>query len=368
MRPSAAGEEIPGLTALRGVAALAVAVFHLDWMLVPSLGLGKAVPPLTHAVTAVDLFFLLSGFLMAHVYGERLAAGQGRREFLQARFARLWPLHIMTAIAMVAVVMAFGVQHHVVSFASAALILQTTLLQALWPVLNWNYPAWSISTEAIAYVAFIFAAAPLLRSDRSVAIGIATLLVAVLVGISLFKGGRITSGHQLAGLARTFACFGLGVLLFRAWAADRASVRRIAGLATVPLLAVAVIMRWDPVLIMACAGILVLSAEATGWRAALLRSRPLRALGDWSYGIYLWHAPVHFAVAAVAAEFGIQVTTIDGPPAAVVMMGTVAGVMVLAAATYRWVEVPARAALRPRRTAPTPAASIPSRLAQPGRQ
>jgi peptidoglycan/LPS O-acetylase OafA/YrhL len=84
------------LDGLRGVAAFVVVVTHG----------GMALPfEISRAFLAVDFFFALSGFVLAHAYTERLRMGMAPRTFLLVRFARLYPLYILgTAIGILILV------------------------------------------------------------------------------------------------------------------------------------------------------------------------------------------------------------------------------------------------------------------------
>src|ERR1700677_2281169 len=77
--------EIRSLNTLRGIAALMVAIYHAPLL----LGVGQTFP---HAYLAVDLFFVLSGFVMLHAYEARLLDGLALGRFFQLRLARLYPL------------------------------------------------------------------------------------------------------------------------------------------------------------------------------------------------------------------------------------------------------------------------------------
>src|SRR6185369_7058906 len=97
---------IPCLDGLRGLAALAVVLFHFNIFFLPQARL----PFVGHAYLAVDFFFILSGFVMAHVYGHLLASNWRVHalQFGRARFARLYPLFAVTTLAMVFV---FALSH-----------------------------------------------------------------------------------------------------------------------------------------------------------------------------------------------------------------------------------------------------------------
>jgi peptidoglycan/LPS O-acetylase OafA/YrhL len=71
---------------MRGAAALMVVLLHI-----PMIG-GQQVKPGT-AYLAVDLFFLLSGVVIAHAYGPRLNGGLTPKDFLIARLVRLYPMY-----------------------------------------------------------------------------------------------------------------------------------------------------------------------------------------------------------------------------------------------------------------------------------
>src|SRR6185369_11140777 len=84
------------LEALRGIAALLVVLHHL------ALNAGSflaSVPFLRQGWMFVDLFFVLSGYVIASVHAESEATGQSARRFLIRRFFRLYPLHLVTLVA-----------------------------------------------------------------------------------------------------------------------------------------------------------------------------------------------------------------------------------------------------------------------------
>lgn len=90
------------LDGLRGVAAGTVLIYHF-----PSLWSPASAPS---AYLAVDLFFLMSGFVIEHAYGQRLATGLGVRRFLLLRLIRLYPLYLVgtgiTALAIAGAMLA----------------------------------------------------------------------------------------------------------------------------------------------------------------------------------------------------------------------------------------------------------------------
>jgi peptidoglycan/LPS O-acetylase OafA/YrhL len=90
--------EIRSLTGLRGVAAAYVVLYHMHLF---ELCSGAAATVLTHGYLAVDLFFVLSGFVMALTYAELFEGGfsAGRyRDFLVRRIARVYPLYVVVTL------------------------------------------------------------------------------------------------------------------------------------------------------------------------------------------------------------------------------------------------------------------------------
>ena len=147
------------LDSWRGLFALLVAAFHF-----PLSGPLSQTAFLRHSYLFVDFFFVLSGFVIAHAYAQKLAGGQGLAKFLITRFGRLAPLHLfMLAVLVVLETMRWLVP----AFSNGnpaftgrntleGILVNLTLLQGfgLTDVATWNTPSWSISTELTAYVVF----------------------------------------------------------------------------------------------------------------------------------------------------------------------------------------------------------------------
>ena len=161
-----APSRIASLDGLRGIAAVGVMIFHFDHFFLPQAALTSMSPfmrtILDRAYLGVDLFFLMSGFVMAHVYGQKLSSNWRVhwRNFAIMRFARIYPLFVLTTLVMVVTHALAHIPLSWISFSSRSLALQPLLLQ-VWVALSWNYPSWSISTEAAAYAFFVFFAGAL---------------------------------------------------------------------------------------------------------------------------------------------------------------------------------------------------------------
>lgn len=142
---------LDALTGLRFVAAFVVLVAHT--VKVASHGQIR----LAHySGNAVSFFFVLSGFILTYVYFDRLNK-QNVLTFYRARWARIWPLHVVCMLLGLAVWLWSG-QSAKLSMVLIRLLSHTTLTQSWLPwtgLANWfNGPAWSVSTEFGFYAFF----------------------------------------------------------------------------------------------------------------------------------------------------------------------------------------------------------------------
>jgi peptidoglycan/LPS O-acetylase OafA/YrhL len=333
---------ISSLDGLRGIAAVAVMLFHFHYFFLPQAHLSEILPGLGHAYLGVDLFFLMSGFVMAHAYGAKLALDWRKNwwEFTVARFARLYPLFITATLLMVATAALSGMSLTGILLSRRTLLLQPLMLQFLAPGLSWNYPSWSISTETVSYVLFVFSAGLLVGSYYPRLI--AALCFAILLSISISHGGSLHLFSGPSSLLRTLAEFTLGALVHRACCGDSHSYRRFAALIAIALLLLAAFTHWD-ILVVAAFGFLIYNGvHDSSVLARVLSARPAIALGDYSYSIYLLHAPIHYAIMAICASRGYSLTKLS-PEIARIWIGMTSLVVIgLSALAFNYFELPIR--------------------------
>jgi peptidoglycan/LPS O-acetylase OafA/YrhL len=344
-----ATNRIASLDGLRGIAAVGVMIFHFNYFFLPQAALTNMLPfmrpILNHAYLGVDLFFLMSGFVMAHVYGQKLSSNWRAhwRDFATMRFARIYPLFALTTLVMVVTHALAHTPLSWISFSGRSLALQPLLLQE-WGGLSWNYSSWSISTEAAAYAFFVFSAGGLVTGKYPRVI--AAICVAILAALCIKHGGRLELFTGFPALLRTIAEFSLGTLLYRAHLSAKTSSGNWPALLAVVCVVVAVWTRWDIATVGVLAYLVYYAAHATTLLARLLSSAPAIAIGAWSYSIFLWHAPVHYAVMAMFSAFGHPTGTLGVTSARLLMLATILAVICLSALTFNCFEVPARRLIR----------------------
>lgn len=200
------------LDGLRGLAAIAVALLH-GWLL---FGGPITEIPLERANLAVDLFFLMSGVVIAHAYDRRIAGSMTPGAFMRARIIRLYPLYILGALFGMARVASDVLSQGATGEWTQANFLLAVVCNvfmlpakvgmepALYP---FNPPSWSLFQELIVNFAYVLAF-PLLTNKRLLAIVIVSGLGFAFVSIGL---GLLNPGHYwsnvLAGLPRVFFSF-----------------------------------------------------------------------------------------------------------------------------------------------------------------
>ncbi|MFC0205742.1 acyltransferase family protein [Novosphingobium soli] len=314
--------QLHALTGIRGVAAWLVVFYHLRLSLTALLP-APVIGVLAKGYLAVDMFFVLSGFVMWHSYAPRLAQG-GRGEvgrFLWRRFARVWPLHAAVLAAFVAFAgLLAATGRESADYPWRELPLHVLLLQN-WGFtgdLAWNDPAWSISAEMAAYLVFPGLVAVLARvgGGRGRQLALAPLLAALLVGgvgaLFAAQGHRVL-GADITGLGlwRCLFEFTLGCVTCLAWSAQRAAGGAGAWPAWCALAAV-LALAWatgapETLAVpaaLAC-GLLALARDC-GPVARMLGSRPLRWLGDISYATYLAHVLLFILFKIAFVDAGLQ--------------------------------------------------------------
>lgn len=337
------------LTALRFAAAMWVAIYAL-W---ENLNVAFVPQAVAKGYLGVELFFVLSGFILCHVYLATAAEKRfSYRDFLWARIARVYPLHIATLAAVglmggAAILAGLSIDDNIVHLPS---LPANILLLHAWGVTSesaWNHRSWSISAEWFAYLAFpAFAFVTWRLRDRPIAaiVGALAILAALYVGFQALAGYSLTEATFRWGALRIVPCFLYGCALYLAYrrAPLKAPGLLGAGFALL-MVGAAALGLWDGVIVALAGGLILALASLPNARAGWLASRPAVYLGEISYAVYMVLVPWQLLAVNLAARV---VEAPDNRLPFLVWLVILAGLPVVAAVAYHLVEYPARKALR----------------------
>ena len=289
------------LDSLRGVAAVMVMFFHFgDFGLISGLRLVRAGP------IFVDFFFVLSGFVIAAAYGERLTQGFSRVTFMFLRLGRLYPLQFAVVAAFAAAKLAsgralFGGSHGGDYLARAFLTLDGYVPND--PNV-YNLASWSISVELAAYLM----AALLFGRGRFGYVAAGAIWLLALSGYLANLNWPVFTDM----LQRCLIGFGLGVAGYATYGRHRTIGRlpmpgAAEGLALLLAASLVALLGEDGWRLLACDLSFILAillfAHERGFFTRILLTGPMKALGRWSYSIYM----IHLLVITIASQVLTQV-------------------------------------------------------------
>ncbi|MEQ1820197.1 MAG: acyltransferase [Terricaulis sp.] len=351
-------QELKPLTSLRFIAAFWVLLYHFK----DHLGLGMGQFGLVaDGYLGVDLFFTLSGFILAHVYLSQFEGGRfGYGCFLKNRIARVYPMHLAALGAMLvlfagAAILGVG-ESNPEAFRLSDLPAHLLMVHA-WgttPTVGWNFPSWSISAEWLAYLLFPLVAGLVLKAKRwsgAFAVGAIALclfsfwaldnLSAVFPGV----GQNFSQMTAQIGALRILPSFLLGVALYafgREHASPKSWAWPIVAVSAGWVVAVTTLGWWEGLTWFGLAGLLYGLAETSRHGIdAPMSGRVFVFLGAASYAMYMIHLPIDIVWFHALEKFGVTETS-----DLALRVGAIVGVFVVCIAAsmvaYLVIEEPAR--------------------------
>lgn len=299
-----AGRRFIVLDGLRGIAAFAVIADHIPSSLIQGLIQGRYL--------AVDFFFALSGFVLAHAYQSRFDKGLGTVAFMRLRFIRLYPLYLGGLTIALAVTIylkltegdwaLWGKIFAITGFSIFFLPTPRSIGQddLLYP---FNPPAWTLLFELGANAVYAVTARFLTPRILLIALFILGVIAALLIPQEDDLGAGWKWSHAEIGLVRVLYGFFAGVLIYKL--RDRIRFPTVPAWGAVVLLlailcfpAPDILRRWFDVLALVFlfpALIVLAQGAAVSGTSSLVASK----LGILSYGVYILHQPIFMALASV---------------------------------------------------------------------
>lgn len=282
------GPFLPSVQVLRAIAALMVLLYHVQSGIAGWFAPNGPLPPFGIGASGVDLFFLISGFIMV-VTSERLSA----REFMVRRLVRIVPLYWLSTLVFLAAALVLpqkeGQDHSIAAVAASLLFVPYArpegLVQPLNPV------GWTLNYEMLFYVAF---AGALALARRRVVLAVTIVLGSVVALGALLRPEATVLRFWSDPIVVEFL---VGMAVGRLRQADArlpalaAVALAVAGLAAyVAAAQVPEPQGWWRLVVWGGPALLLLLAAILG--PPLRAPRAVLLLGDASYSLYLLHLPV----------------------------------------------------------------------------
>lgn len=295
------------LDAARGIAALVVFVYHLKTFVFPNIQ-APSFFTLSASYLAVDLFFLMSGIVLAKAYGEKILSHQiSFSQFIKIRFIRLYPLYVMGIVLGVGYVLIKLLIHHEFETTpgdfSRSLLLNLLFIPDLWNeqgIFVFDPAAWSLALEWLINIIFVLVLIKLRHN-------LLALVIVASAGILLFLGlehGHLDLGWSKdnlgGGIARITFSFSLGILLYNLlekvqnaikplhWAVSVILLLCLTGALVPPAFLHSVF--YDFFLVYLFFPVFCLLACVTAYPQAL--ARLFTIVGQTSYALYILHTPL----------------------------------------------------------------------------
>lgn len=287
------------LDGLRGVAAIAIVIFHFMEFIVPDYANNF----IAHAYLAVDFFFCLSGFVLAYAYDHRIKK-LGNWEFFKMRLIRLQPMVVIGALLGLFTFLLDPFHHFyaIYGFKDTVLMFLSSCFMIPWPMMPERYnnlfyfnpPTWSLFWE---YIANIFYAIILFRLQKKVLL-ILTIVAGATLIYTAWQFGNLSIGwgadNWVGGGARLAYSFSAGILVYR----SRWIIESSFGFITMAFLLMLAFLvpfidslNWiiEPLIVLFYFPFLI--ALGAGAKSSAKLKPISKVLGEISYPLYMIHYP-----------------------------------------------------------------------------
>jgi peptidoglycan/LPS O-acetylase OafA/YrhL len=296
-------EYIHQLDSLRGIAALAIVFLHFSTNLFPAIGnFLSNVNTHQRLYLFVDLFFVLSGYVLTHNYQQRIIKDLRHHyfPFMIKRFFRIYPLHLFTLAYLVILHWAIKPSFsHITPDPFEILRNKFTLLTNVFLIhssglgdggcyncTSWNYPSWSISVEFLSYFLLPFMIILVQRYPK-ILMSLLMLMLFGLFQLELHIGHLDVASWQ--GWYRCLTMMLFGVILYRFHGKREFNKRTL----SIAMIFLPVFLQWINLdwIVAIYMGVLVW-VSANIKQSMFLQQRYLVGLGKISFSVYLLHVPV----------------------------------------------------------------------------
>ena len=284
-----------------------VAVLHFSDEWLPNLKITEHTMLIDKGYLWVDFFFVLSGFIISHVYASRFRGAFGLRTyagFMYARFSKIYPIHLIVLFGFVVlelVKLGMGIlggselltQAFTGEKAPLGIVTSVLMLHSMGvhEIVVWNLPSWSMSVEWYTYVVFPILAVLLLKPGKIWVFPSLIVCIALVFWFASIRG--MLNVIVDYGFLRCLLEFSLGMIVYRIYEANLfRSIISNSAVFIVAFLGLLSIMHLDAfdAYTVPLFGVVILSAAWNrGMVERMLNVRWLTFLGDISYSLYMSH-------------------------------------------------------------------------------
>lgn len=326
------------LNILRGFASIVVVFYHFRYF--SDLNWFEKVPWVRLGFMGVDFFFILSGLIISHVY---LKAMEDRREtylhFLYLRFARIFPVHFLIMIVMLAAALLSNTNLGTMAdWFSLTFLFRQLLLPDGYA---WNTPAWSVSAEMFAYAVVFPLIIHFIRGKSAKRTGIFLVSLGAATLTFLYSAnGTLNATNGIGPLLRVTGGFAIGAGLFRlleGWAPKKSWDNLI--IIGLMLLMLAVGFALQHAIIAAICVIIVGAYMSNGPISSKMSGRYGNLFGEISFALYMCHVPLLMLLSEIALQLQLE-------RGFAFCMASLACCIVMSWVLYKYVEVPSRTYLK----------------------
>ena len=347
------------LDAFRGLAAILIILFHSQFY-----ATSEPNQFIRHSDVFVDFFFILSGFVIAYSYQNKILNGIKFKDFILLRFARLYPLHLFMLLIWLPYI---GVKIYLYQKGIGAtdptevnnvitFIKNIFLLQGMGAPLSWNYPSWSIGSEFYTYILFFIVLFFFKNLKRMM---LSSIILLIAFTAYLIANSSYIAELRFVGLFSCISKFFFGAIIYYTYRKFHFKINSTA-IASLMEISILILMIYfvsnieednyfKHYAILSFMGIVYLFAiENIGYISKILNIGIFQYLGKISYSIYMTHAIiVTGAYNILIYVFKLQTGNVEGVDKGLIFeyalyldMILVIVVIVISALTYKYIEMP----------------------------
>lgn len=322
-------KRIKSLDSLKGIACIIIAcLWHYQNMQPRDLGMPmQSVFEIFYLYGQyfVELFFMISGFVMAYCYRNKIEDGEYFLTYISKRYKHLYPLFFVTLMYIsvfqaVYSVLSGGGGYYVYQVSVWHFVLNLLCIQTGWLSLDqsFNGPAWCISVEIFLYILF-FITTRLSKNDKNNYIIINGVMFVCATIIVYLQIGNIPIINQY--MMRGVSCFYAGVIIqeINEWL-DEDRKRRFVSIALIFFVIFRLLLHLSPnhgwwenenngriALIILEWPLLILASINVSWFRKMLEIKPLQYMGKISMDVFLWHIPVQITIKTLDMIFELKI-------------------------------------------------------------